>query len=49
MIRKDKIIELRRKLNEILSIPREKWTQKEIEFMKLASEPKMLSLLHSVK
>ena len=42
-------MELRKKLDEILSIPREKWTQSDIEFMKLATEPKMLSLLHSVK
>lgn len=47
--RNEKITELRRKLDEILAIPREKWTHKDMEFMKLATEPKMLNLLHSAK
>ena len=48
-IRNEKIIELRRRLDDIMRIPRDKWNQNDIEFMKLATEPKMLSLLHSLK
>ena len=42
-------MELRKKLDEILAIPRERWSDKDREFMQLATEPKMLNLLHGIK
>lgn len=44
-----KLREIKRKMEEILRIPREHWSLADIEFMKMATEPKMFALLRSLK
>mmetsp|Transcript_2683 Transcript_2683/g.2341 ORF Transcript_2683/g.2341 Transcript_2683/m.2341 type:complete len:88 (+) Transcript_2683:1317-1580(+) len=44
-----KLKEIRRKMEQILKKQKSKWSPADIEFMKMATEPKMFTLLKSVK
>ena len=47
--REDRLKEIKRKMNEILKTSKERWTPTDAEFMKIATEPKMFSLLKNLK
>jgi hypothetical protein len=44
-----KLREIKRKLDEVLKIPKEKWTSTDLEFIKMATEPGMYAVLQSLK
>ena len=42
-------MEIKRRVQEIMSSPMESWSKTDVEFIKMATEPKMLELLQNVK
>jgi len=44
-----KLLEIKKKMQEIIETPMEKWSKTDAEFIKMATEPEMLELLQNVK
>lgn len=40
-----KVSEIKKKVDKIMAIPKEKWTKRDIEFMKIAQQSKLLDVL----
>ena len=43
-----KLKEIKKKFDKTLMIPKEQWSEKEIEFMKIASDPKVFKMLKNI-
>ena len=48
-IRSEKLREIKRRMEEIVKLPRHQWTVTDAEFMDIALEPKMYNLLKNVQ
>ena len=49
IIRSDKLIDIKKRMDEITKLPRHEWTQADAEFMEIALDPKVFSLLQNIK
>lgn len=40
-----KVTEIKKKVDKIMAVPKEKWTKRDIEFMKIAQQSKLLDVI----